>query len=352
MENSLTENQYINLDQLLPGDILTFKGNPKDVLSGLIMKLTNGSDVSHGAIFVQKKDFVLAESGESGIHAHMMKMCTEGGSEVYVLRHKDAGTEGILPATDVAKQYVLRDLPYPFSDLVFLGLILLFKNNAKKNLLSRAVVDLMCLVAAELKTRIEEKKGPGFHTLVCSSYVYQCYLEAAEKQPNLKLEVKNGDIGYGEHRLLFRNAEPSNTLLDLFEDYVKQDNGEFKNRFFARRKLKQAKKLRPVEDVLKDLDLELSVKCEENLPMLNSIDWEIVKDFIDAVGDIVEAVSSLINDHDDLTLEEMIENARKQQAMFITPNDLRYHLTNANYIGMLRVTRDGSDYDQNFKTEA
>lgn len=352
MNNTLTETQYINLDQLLPGDILTFKGNRDDVLSRLIMDLTNGSDVSHGAIFVQKKDFVLAESGESGIHAHMMKMCTEGGSEVYVLRHKDAGTEGILPATDVAKQYVLRNLPYPFSDLIFLGLILLYKNNAKKNLLSRAVVDLMCLIAAELKKRIEEKKGPGFHTLVCSSYVYQCYLEASQNQPNLKLNVKNGDIGFGEHHLLFRNATPSNTLLDLFEDYVKQDNGEFKNRFNARRTLKQAKKLRPVEAILKDLEMELSVKTEENLPMLRSIDLEIVKDFIDAVGDVIEAVSSLISDHENLTLEEMIENARKQQAMFITPNDLRYHLTNADYIGLLRVTRDGTDYDQNFKAEA
>jgi hypothetical protein len=351
MENNLTENQYMNLDQLLPGDILTFKGNRDDVLSRLIMDLTNGSDVSHGAIFVQKKDFVLAESGELGIHAHKMIAQVTGGSEAYVLRHKDAGTKGIVPATDVAKQYVLRDLPYPFSDLIFLGLILLFKNNAKKNLISRAVVDLMCLVAAELKTRIEEKKGPGFHTLVCSSYVYQCYLEASENQPNLKLNVKNGDIGFGEHRLLFRSAKSSNSLLDLFEDYVKQDDGEFKNRFYARRRLKQTKKLRPVDAVLKDLEMELSVKCNENLPMLRSIDWEIVKDFIDAVGDVIEAVSSLISDHDNLTLEEMIENARKQQAMFITPNDLRNHLTNADYIGMIRVSRDSNDYDQNFKTE-
>ncbi len=335
------------LDKLLPGDILTFKGDPNDTISSLIMRLTNNSDVSHGAIFVQQKDFVLAEAGELGIHAHMMKMAESGGSEVYVLRHQKANRKGVQIAANIAKDYVLQDLPYPFSDLILLGLILLFKNGVKQNFMSKVVVEFLSLVAAEIKSKIDGKKGQDYLTMVCSSYVYQCYLDASKKDSSLKLNIKDGDAGVKVPRSLTKKSRTPNTLLDVFEDLVKNGGDDIKKVLLTKRKRLGAKKHRPVKKILEELEKELSVKCREKLK-ITSIDFQIVKDFVLAIKDIAQAISEISND-DNLSIGEMIQNLRKFQAMFVTPNDLRYHLTNADYIGLLKVNRSGSDYDDNFK---
>ena len=189
MATKLKKTGKISVNDLLPGDILAFKGDPNDDISKLIMKFT-GSDVSHGAIFVQNLDNVLAEAGGDGIHARRMKDNTDS-REAYVMRHNKAGKNGVEPVVPIAKDYVLQDLPYPYSDLILLGLILIFKHQVTNQLLSRVVVEFLCLVAAELKTIIEKEKTPGKHTMVCSSYVYQCYLDASKKNPALKLKLKD-----------------------------------------------------------------------------------------------------------------------------------------------------------------
>ena len=52
---------------------------------------------------------------------------------------------------------------------------------------------------------------------------------------------------------------------------------------------------------------------------------------------------------DRVSFLEMMKIAREQQAMFVTPNDLANHITNATQIGMLKVERYGKDYDENWK---
>ena len=347
-ENKDVEIQYITLDQLLPGDILGFKGNPDDTISRLIMKLTNGSDVSHGAIFVQKKDNVLAESGEGGIHARKMFDDADNGREVYVLRHKDAGPNGVEPVVPIAKDYVLQDLPYPYSDLILLAFILIFKQNTSRNILSNAVAEYLCLVAAELKTIIEQNKTSGRHTMVCSSFVYQCYLDASKNYPNLKLQVENGDVGFKEHLLLGAKARPAISLFELYDEYVTSHEEEYKNNFYASRKFVRAKKLRTKEEILSDLEKQLSKENENNLPVLGAGEFSIVLDIIAAIKDVIEAFSMFLK-NDDVSYEEMMDIARKQQAMFVTPNDLVKHLANADLIGIAKVHCDGDRYDDNWK---
>jgi len=346
--NDVVNNEIknITLDQLLPGDILGFKGNPDDKVSFLIMQLTNGSDVSHGAIFVQNKDNVLAESGEGGIHSRKMFDAADG-REVYVLRHKDAGPNGVEPVVPIAKNYVLQDLPYPYSDLILLGLILLFKKKVTKKIISRPVVEFLCLVAAELKTIIEQQQTSGKHTMVCSSFVYQCYLDASKEYPNLKLNVKDGDVGFKEHFLLGANANQDVSLFDLFDEYVSSHKEEFESGFYANKNLVRATKLRAKEEILADLEKQLLNKENDAVPVLMGGEFSIILDFIKAIKDIVEAMGTLLKG--DISFDEMMKNAREQQALFVTPNDLVNHLTNADLIGIAKVRCDNERYDDNFK---
>lgn len=340
------ELKTITLDQLLPGDILGFKGDSRDPVSFLIMELTGGSDVSHGALFLQNKDNVLAESGGDGIHSRKMIEDLVSGREVYVLRHKDAGPNGVEPVVPIAKDYVLQDLPYPYSDLILLGLILVFKKKISKKWISRPVVEFLCLVAAELKTIIEQQKTSGKHTMVCSSFVYQCYLDASKEHPNLKLDVKDGDVGFKEHALLgAKNASPSVSLFDLFDEYATTYGENFENHFAANKALLKATKLRSKEDILADLKKQLLDKTNA-LPVLMGGELSIVVDIVRAIKDVIEAFTTFIKGEKP-SFAEMMKIAREQQALFVTPNDLVNHLTNVNKLGLAKVHCDNERYDQN-----
>lgn len=344
MATKLKKAGKISVNDLLPGDILAFKGDINDDISKLIMKFT-GSDVSHGAIFVQNKDNVLAEAGGDGIHARRMKD-NSNAREAYVMRHNKAGKNGVEPVVPIAKAYVLQDLPYPYSDLILLGLILIFKHKVTRPLMSRVVVEFLCLVAAELKKIIEDKNTPGKHTMVCSSYVYQCYLDASKKNPALKLKIKDGDVGFKEHALLGRKSK-SFTLFDMYADYVASHEEECKKNFKAK-KLQTATKLRSQKEILADLEKLLLKKSADKIPAMNADEFSVVLDIVNAIKDVIQALVTFLKG-DRVSFSEMMKIAREQQSMFITPNDLVNNVTNAKCVGMLKAERYGDKYDDNWK---
>ena len=346
MAKKLKKSGMFSVEDLLPGDILVFKGDPNDDISKLIMQFT-GSDVSHGALFVQKQDNVLAEAGGDGIHARRMKD-NANAREAYVMRHNKALKNGVEPVVPIAKDYVLQDLPYPYSDLILLGLILIFKHPIKRPMLSQVVVEFLCLVAAELKTIIEKEKTPGKHTMVCSSYVYQCYLDASKKNPALKLNLKDADVGFKDHPLIGRKSNSKSfTLFDMYTDYVASHEEECKMNF----KLKKSvapKKLRSKEEILADLKKLVAKKVTDKVPALTLEQISTIMDIISAIKDVISALATFFKG-DRVSFAEMMKIAREQQAMFVTPNDLVKHVTNANLVGMLKVERYGKDYDENWK---
>ena len=347
MAKKLKKSGMLSVEDLLPGDILAFKGDPNDDISKLIMQFT-GSDVSHGAIFVQKQDKVLAEAGGDGIHARRMKD-NANAREAYVMRHNKAGKYGVEPVVPIAKDYVLQDLPYPYSDLILLGLILIFKHPITNQFISRVVVEFLCLVAAELKTIIEKEKTPGKHTMVCSSYVYQCYLDASKKNPTLKLKLKDADVGFEDHPLIGRKSKSKSvTLFDLYANYVESHEEECKKNF----KLKKAvapKKLRSKEEILADMKRLIAKKITDKITdKITPEQFSTIVDIIEAIKDVINALATFFKG-DRVSFSEMMKIAREQQAMFVTPSDLVNHVTNATQVGMLKVERYGEDYDENWK---
>lgn len=335
----------ITLDQLLPGDILVFKGED-NLLDNLISYLTNDSKVSHGAIFVQKNDFVLADAGENGIHAHRMVYEGDAPREIYVKRLKNADANGVQSVADIAKNYVNQNLPYAFSDLILLGLILLFKKKAKKSWASQLLVDFFCEIAAEIKTKIEDKSGK--HAMICSSFVYQCYMDAADKDKSLDLGLKDSDVGFTESNLLSNEMRSSNSLLDLYEKYASMKGEVYKKFFCANRFLLQTKPSRPIHEVLPQLPELFSKEGDEELSLQDPSNSGIVEDLLKAVGDVLYGLAVLVND-ENLSFDKMIENAKKQQAMFVTPNDLLKHLTNTDVVGLIKVCREDANYDLDIK---
>ena len=194
----------------------------------------------------------------------------------------------------------------------------------------------------------EQPSAPGKHTMVCSSYVYQCYLDASKKNPALKLNLKDADVGFKDHPLIGRKSNSKSfTLFDMYTDYVASHEEECKMNF----KLKKSvapKKLRSKEEILADLKKLVAKKVTDKVPALTLEQISTIMDIISAIKDVISALATFFKG-DRVSFAEMMKIAREQQAMFVTPNDLVKHVTNANLVGMLKVERYGKDYDENWK---
>lgn len=340
LKKQATEKE-LSLSDLRPGDILTFIGE-NTLLDNLIMRLTNHSDVSHGALYVQKDDenWILADAGQNGIHAHVLSQNFEDVNpdlgdeirEIYVSRHDSAGTAGVLPVVNIAKDYVFQDLPYPYSDLLLLGMILIYKNVTDVSLKHNVVVEFLRVLTAEVKTWIDAHRKNPAHTMVCSSYVYQCYLDASKETPKLKLNVVHGDAA--------PDTLPLNTLLDAYESFVNGETAYWRMNYKPEPSLLRTNN-RPILEVVADL---LNEESQSNVVMLPKLDlFCAMEDFLKVLMELLGKCAK--------SVDELIANAREQQAMFVTPNDLRYNTKNVKYLGKMKIVRKGDNYDPNLKRE-
>ncbi|HQB65722.1 MAG TPA: hypothetical protein PK616_07515, partial [Fibrobacteraceae bacterium] len=207
----------LNVSKLKAGDIMTFEGERNedgklDPLSHLIMILTD-SEVSHAGLFIQEDPPAMADAALSGLHAHLVADKGTPLRPVHICRVKKTDDTNISPVINAAKKYIEQNLVYPLPDLILLGMILIYKNISHVSLKQKVVIGLLKLVTAKIKSILEDKKYEGKHPMICSEFVYQCYLDASKKDPRLKLILKNADL-----QLSLRHRT-SITLLDHYIDY-------------------------------------------------------------------------------------------------------------------------------------
>ena len=324
------EEENIELKDLKPGDILIFDGEEGSLISNLIMLFTHSS-VTHGALFVQNgNEAALADSGECGIKMHLVQSNPDARG-VHVRRLTKEGGFGddydkiVAPVVEIARDYARQGLPYPYSDLVLLAMILIYKDVSHVNLKQAVVIKLLQVVAAELKTLIDEKFHDGKHTMVCSSFVYQCFLDASKDNPDLKLNIENGDAQ------ATLKAKRSATLFDLYAEHAAEYN--YNTKRFADAKGKPVTE--SIEEILNNLvDKENKdhISLIKSNALSNAIE-EFLKVLLKAAGVAVDSI------------EELIENAKKQQALFVTPNDLYCHTTNTEIIGKVPLDRISDEYN-------
>lgn len=324
------EEQSIELKDLKPGDILIFDGEEGSIISDLIMLFTK-SKVTHGALFVQNGDeAALADSGECGINMHLVTSVPEARG-VHVRRLTKEGGFGddydkiVAPVVDIARDYARQGLPYPYSDLVLLAMIIIFKDVSNVALTYPNVIKLLQVVAAELKTLIDEKFHDGKHTMVCSSFVYQCFLDASKDNPDLKLNIENGDAQVP------LKAKRSATLFDLYAEHAAEYN--YHTQSFA--EAKAAPVTESIEEILKNL-VDKENKNHVNLIKSNALS-NAIEEFLEV---LLKAAGIVVN-----SIEELIENAKMQQALFVTPNDLYCHTTNTVSVGKVPLDRNGDIYN-------
>ena len=319
----------ICLGDIKPGDILIFDGEDHGI-SLLIKKFTH-SQVTHGAIFMQGGSVAaLADAGSAGIHMHQVDS-RDSSRIVHVRRITKKGGFGenfdktVAPVIDIARDYVNQDLPYPYSDLVLLAMILIYKDVSDVSLKQAAVIKFLKVVTAELKKIINDKFHDGKHTMVCSSFVYQCYLDASQNNPDLKIDIKYGDADYDPNYKAKRSA----TLFDLYAEHATEYN--YKTSIFNNEKDE------PVTESLDELLEDLVNKDNNHVSLVkgNALSHAI-EEFLKA---LMKACGFVVKD-----VKDLIENARKQQAMFVTPNDLYCHTTNTESVGQIRLYRHDEEY--------
>lgn len=318
----------INVENLKVGDIMTFDGERDehgniDPLSHLIMILTD-SEVSHGALYVQNDPPALADAALSGLHAHLVANQGDVLRPVHICRLKSIDQVDITPVINVANKYIAQNLVYPMPNLIMLGLILVYKNISHVSIKQKIIIGLLKLITAKIKSILDDKKYDGKHPMICSEFVYQCYLEASKEHPELKLLLKNGDL----HVSLKQRT--SMTLLDHFI------------RNTAEKKLLDAKL-----DVNK-FDLDLNVNETESELIQQAIDGakdESVDPFTEN-QELSSVVRHFLVSYQKLkgkavsSFKDLIETAKEEQAFFVTPNDLLCHISNAENCGKFDIYRN------------
>ena len=324
----------LNVSKLKAGDIMTFDGERDeqgnlDPLSHLIMILTD-SEVSHGGLFIQEDPPAMADAALSGLHAHLVADKGDPLRPVHICRLKMADQLDLTPVIEAAEKYLKDDLVYPMPDLILLGMILVYKNVSHVSLKQKVIIGLLKIITAKIKSILEDKKYEGKHPMICSEFVYQCYLDASKKDPRLKLILKNADL-----QLSLRHRT-SITLLDHYIDYRFSQQ-----KFFASNE----------EPIEKSLFENVNEDIEENESQLIQMAIKGIHDKDRLFGEnesLSLAVQNFLIAEQELrgkpihSFKSLIDNAKEQQAFFVTPNDLLCHISNADNLGKLDIYRDSN----------
>ncbi len=325
----------LNVSKLKAGDIMTFEGERNedgklDPLSHLIMILTD-SEVSHAGLFIQEDPPAMADAALSGLHAHLVADKGDPLRPVHICRLKMADQLDLTPVIEAAEKYLKDDLVYPMPDLILLGMILVYKNVSHVSLKQKVIIGLLKIITAKIKSILEDKKYEGKHPMICSEFVYQCYLDASKKDPRLKLILKNADL-----QLSLRHRT-SITLLDHFINYHTSQ-----------------------QDILRYSDDKTQIHFNNTF---NDDIYQSESTLIQEAIDGIDHGEKLFRENEELSLavqnfliveqelrgkpidsfKNLIDNAKDQQAFFVTPNDLFCHISNADYLGKLDIYRNSDE---------
>ncbi len=316
----MTESQNsvgFGFGDMRPCDMIIFDGED-DWIDNAIMKLTN-STVTHAALYMQDNPSVLSDAGLSGLQMH--EITPRPGRRVHVVRHDFYQQLDLTPVVKAANVYLSDDLSYPKANLVLLALILVYKNHSHAGLAQVVIMDILRAASAVIIDLLDKEFRGGKHPMVCSEYVFQCYVDAGKVDSRLSLKLHDADM---EGQLA---SSPGGSLLDL----LSAERAPTNINELMRTKLTN------------DLDGALSRVMERpeatTLKSLNTLN-----------EDLEQAIWQFISLHHRMKTGEVKEKdvlltaAKKHQAEFVTPNDLLNHVTNAQELGAFKLTRIDTPY--------
>ena len=188
---------------------------------------------------------------------------------------------------------IFDNLPQPYSDYVFFAMMIVYKDVSKVSFRQAAVIKFLKAVTDKLKKIIEEKSNDSKHTIISSAFVNQCNSANVRPDNENARELKN---------------RRSATLLDLYAEHAAEYN--FKPPFCD--KEKEEPTTESIPELLNNL-VDKDNKKHVNLVKGNALSHAI-EDFLKT---LMKACGIVTRD-----IKDLIENAKKQQAMFIPLNDL------------------------------
>lgn len=200
--------RLIKINDLKQGDILLFSPVFTDLESKLIALIT-GAPVTHSAISYYNCNEIIEENVPN-VQVNRIRNRI-GNRTITVMRlnpHKD-----MTKVLDVAKMYLDDKVPYTKVQLLFSGLVILFKRTVISVEVQKLLIPLMESVVSTLIEMIDKGVYKNAHPMVCSQFVYDCY--------------KNAGKGY---RLIINNDISTKTLLHQIEDYINRNGYDMRSK--------------------------------------------------------------------------------------------------------------------------
>ena len=308
--------ETIKIEELKQGDILLFSHT--DEWDSKLISLITNSPVSHAAMSYYDYSQIVEETPPCAVVNELEQRKT--GREITVMRLKN--DEDMTKVLDIAKKYVEEKEPYGNANLIFIFVYLLFEKAAISVKLQRLLCTLIKFILSELIKLLDDVFRKGTHPMVCSQFVYNCYMTAGD-----------------EYRLKIWSKSGKNNILNKIKDYI-EENKESLHEILNMNITKIEEEHNCAleinkEELLKSMYEELildsktgSLISEENLE----------EDFVILVCKFLLLLSKLYNrsrgECND-NINNIINDLCAMEEYFVTPGDLLVNCDNLQNIGVL-----------------
>ena len=317
----------ISLSELKPGDIILFH-KPKDSAISFFISLITLSPVSHTGMVSSNPGYAIQEVLKGASREPLDPTCDR---KLYIRRLENEPDTSVI--VKIAMKYVEEKLPYPFTNLIFLGLYMLTSDFIPDTAEGILVKKLLKLATYELMNLVNKKRHPGTDVppMVCSQFAAACYDEAF--------------LEFGAQYKINYNKKISSGLLDKILEQLGEDTDKI------------YKMEAPENDMLLGAsnNIDAAEECCDQL-----VKHMQEKNLIGAPSKVSdEVISSLYQygiwflqlvdkdaqypDKDHASPEEIKDVLKKllqYQDAFITPGDLLSHTTNLKDMGILTYTEE------------
>lgn len=188
-------------DDIEAGDVLLFRGTS---FVSWAIRLFDGTEVNHAAVALGGGQ--LAEAGGMGLQQRPVPSAFGRGELLRV--HRLPGDTDTAPVVAKANEYLGQAPFYAYQQIVLLAVLALTRKLPVPRVARRFVRSAVDHAAAALMNLLPV----GSKWMICSEYVYRCYHEAVEGDPNAyRLQVAGVD---------FAAASAGGSLLDWGLDNI------------------------------------------------------------------------------------------------------------------------------------
>ncbi|MBP5491616.1 MAG: hypothetical protein J6Y08_02105 [Clostridiales bacterium] len=319
----------ITLQELKPGDLMLLH-KPKGSWISVIISVLTCSKVSHTAMVDYNPAFFLEEGQHGASQAKLIDV--QENREIYIRRLKNEPDTS--KVVDIAREYIKEGHPYPFSNLIFMGLYMLASDFIPDTVEGDLIKEVLKLATYELMRLFNKKQQPGtkLPPMVCSQFAAFCYDEAAlEFGPQYKIRYKEGILS--EANLLQKILDQLSGNTDKVYPLEKPEHGL----------------LLAIEDSFAAAE-GYCEKLVEHIEQKNLLSRpsEVSESVITAMYQYARAFLKVFDDKDYPDkdhatadeIKEVLSALLQFQEAFISPGDLLSNTTNLEDMGTLTYTEE------------